>query len=381
VNAHAPEELYLDHNATSPMRIEAVEAMLPWLGPPANPSSIHPAGLRAKRAVDNAREQVAALVGARPSEIVFTSGATESNNLALRNSPVQRLVVSSIEHPSVLRTAQELARGSHRTVIVDPDGDGRVRPGRMLEAAPSGAALLSLMLANNETGVLNDVAALSSAHDFGALVHTDATQAAGRIAIDVDSLDVDLLSLSGHKFGGPQGVGVLYVRRGTQLAPHAQTGGGQERDRRGGTLNVAGIVGTGAAATAAAACLDADAAHTRQARDRFEQRVLAARAVVLGARSPRLPNTSLIAFPGAPADAVMAGAPHMAISHGSACSAGAPGPSHVLRAMGVPDELAECALRITFGPAHTPADADVAAATLVSAATRVLTHPDLGGVA
>jgi len=175
------------------------------------------------------------------------------------------------------------------------------------------------------------------------------------------------------------------VRRGIMLDSHAQTGGGQERDRRGGTLNVAGIVGAGAAATAAAKLLDADAARLRTVRDRFEQLVLAAglHAIVLGADSPRLSNTSLIAIPGAPADAVMAGTPHLAMSHGSACSAGAPGPSHVLRAMGVPDALADCALRLTFGPMNNLPDADAAAAAVVASAIRVLNHAshDLGGVA
>jgi cysteine desulfurase len=385
VNADAPEELYLDHNATSPMRHEAVEAMVPWLGRPANPASVHRAGVRAKQAIDNAREQVAGLIGARPSEIVFTSGATESNNLALRNAPVRLLVVSSIEHPSVLHTAHALAAAGRRTIKIDPDSDGRVPAGPMLAAARGDCALLSLMVANNETGVLNDVASMARAREAGALVHTDATQAAGRLQIDVEDLNVDLLSLSAHKFGGPQGVGVLYVRRGTELEPHAQTGGGQEGDRRGGTLNVAGIVGTGAAAVAATLSLETDAAHTRDLRDRFEQQMLAAdlSTVVLGAHAPRLPNTSLLAVPGAPAEAVMAGAPQIAMSHGSACSAGAPGPSHVLRAMRVPDELADSALRVTFGPTNTTGDADVAAAALIASATRVLAHarPHLGGVA
>lgn len=241
------------------------------------------------------------------------------------------------------------------------------------------------MLANNETGVLNDVAVLTRIRREGIVVHSDATQAAGRVPLDVDDLGVDLLSLSAHKFGGPQGVGVLYVRRGTELVAHAQTGGGQERDRRSGTLNVAGIVATGAAALAAAGALEDEAALVLSLRDRFEQLVLDAAlgAVVIGADSPRLQNTSLIAIPGAPADVVMAHAPHIVMSHGSACSAGAPGPSHVLRAMRVPDNVADCALRITFGPTNTPADADAAAAEIIAAATRVLqlTHDNLGGAA
>lgn len=385
VNADASEELYLDHNATTPMRPEAVEAMLRWLGRPANPSSVHAVGARAKQAVDSAREQVAALIGARPSEIVFTSGATEANNLALRNAPVRLFLVSALEHPSVLKTAKSLAVTGHSTVVVPPEPNGRVEASAMLSAASNDPALLSLMLANNETGVLNDVAAVGAGRPTGSFVHTDATQAAGRVPVDVDELRVDLLSLSAHKFGGPQGVGVLYVRRGIMLDSHAQTGGGQERERRGGTLNVAGIVGAGAAAMAAARALDTDAPRLRTIRDRFERVVLAAglHAIVIGADSPRITNTSLIAIPGAPADAVMAGTPQLAMSHGSACSAGAPGPSHVLRAMHVPDALADSALRVTFGPVNTLTDADAAAAAIVASATRVLNHArkDLGGVA
>ena len=386
VNTAAAEELYLDHNATTPMRHEAVEAMLPWLGQPANPASAHSAGRRAKLAVDAAREKVAALLGARPAEIVFTSGATESNNLALRNTPVGTLIVSATEHPSVLRTAEAMA-DQRRVIVIAPDASGQVPPTEVL-AALGGVddALVSVMLANNETGVLNDVQSISGSSDSRrALIHTDATQAAGRVPLDVDDLGVDLLSLSAHKFGGAQGVGILYVRRGTELSANAQTGGAQERDRRSGTLNVAGIVAAGAAAEAARSALESEPSRTRALRDRFEELILAAGidAVVLGSYAPRLPNTSLIAIPGAPADAVMASAPHLVISHGSACSAGAPGPSHVLRAMGVPDALAETALRITFGPTNTPADAEAAASAVVAAATRVahLTDKTLGGAA
>lgn len=379
------EELYLDHNATTPMRAEAVEAMLPWLGRPANPSSANSTGQRAKLAVDAAREQVAALIGARPAEIVFTSGATESNNLALRNAHADALIVSAIEHPSVLRTAEALA-ATHRVTVVAPDPSGKVPVPAVLEAlAGAGASLVSVMLANNETGVINDVAAVRGACAQSVLIHSDATQAAGRVPLDVDLLGVDMLSLSAHKFGGPQGVGVLYVRRGTHLGANAQTGGGQERDRRSGTLNVAGLVATGAAADAARTGLQVEAARTRALRDRFEELVLAAglHAVVLGADAPRLPNTSLIAIPGVPADAVIANVPHLVISHGSACSAGALGTSHVLRSMGIADPVAETALRFTFGPTNTPGDADAAAAAVATAAKRIAHHTNntLGGAA
>lgn len=359
--------------------------MLPWLGRPANPSSAQRAGQRARLAVEVAREQVAELIGARPTEIVFTSGATESNNLALRSATVDALVVSAIEHPSVLRTVETLAH-TVRVTVVAPDATGQVAAEEVLKVlGASGTGLASVMLANNETGVLNDVTAISRSRAQAILLHTDATQAAGRVPVDVDDLGVDLLSLSAHKFGGPQGVGVLYVRRGTRLTPQAQTGGGQERDRRSGTLNVAGIVALGAAADAARRGLESEAVRTRALRDRFEELVLAAGlgVVVIGGDAPRLPNTSLITIPDAPADAVMANAPHVVMSHGSACSAGAPGPSHVLRAMGLADAVAETALRITFGPTNTPADAETAAACVVAAATRVaqLTHDNLGGAA
>lgn len=385
VNTVAAEELYLDHNATTPMRAEAVEAMLPWLGQPANPSSAHSVGERASRAVETAREQIATLIGARRGEIVFTSGATEANNLALRNAIADTLVVSAIEHPSVLRTAEALAATGRGLLIIGPNEHGEVPTATVISTGPEERVLVSVMLANNETGVVNEVAGLARANP-GSVVHTDATQAAGRVRIDVDDLGVDLMSLSAHKFGGPQGVGVLYVRRGTKLAAHAQTGGGQERDRRSGTLNVAGIVAAGAAAEAATKALEAEAAHVRDLRDRFEQLVLDSglEAVVIGAGAGRrLPNTSLFAIPGATADAMISNASHIVMSHGSACSAGALGPSHVLSAMNVPDAIAECALRVTFGLTNTRGDADTAASAVIAAATRVLqlAHNNLGGAA
>jgi cysteine desulfurase len=243
------------------------------------------------------------------------------------------------------------------------------------------------MVANNETGVVNDLPELASTarsimRDI--VIHTDATQAVGRIPCRVDDLTVDLLSLSAHKFGGPQGVGALYVRRGTSNLP-IQTGGGQESGRRAGTLNVAGIVGLGAAARLALTDMTAYSDHTSQLRNLFESEVLAAcpEAVVIGEAAIRLPNTSLIAIPGAIADAVLTSMPLVAASHGSACAAGALGPSQVLRAMGVPDDIAECALRFSFGPENTGADARTAAAQLTASARRIrglLTSP-LGGVA
>ena len=353
--------IYLDHNATAPLRPEVREAMLPFLGPPANPSSAHREGAGARSAVETARAQVAALVGAVPAEIVFTSGATEANNLALRGTATGRgIVTTAIEHASVLETAR--AVGAPVTVV-PVDGEGRVDAERVVAACDAATRLVSVGLANGEVGSVAPVAAIAAGlRGRGILLHSDAVQAAGRIPVDVGALGVDLLSLSAHKLGGPAGIGALWVRRGVELAAQA-TGGPQERGRRAGTENVAAIVGFGVAAARAGAELAASAA----AQARLVERLWTGlRARVPGvvrngpAAGPRLPNTVNVSFPGAAGESllVLLDLAGVAVSLGSACAAGAAEPSHVLLAMGRDRAAARSGVRFSLGPFTTTADVD-----------------------
>ncbi len=277
--------VYLDHNATTPVDERVLDAMLPFLrGEFGNPSSLHWFGQRARAAVEEARERVARLVGAAPAEIVFTASGSESDNMALRGvaakatTPRRRLVVSAIEHHAVLNCAKALQGEGWPIAIVGVSEAGRVELADLAAELDDTVALVSLMLANNETGVVQPVAeAARLARARGALVHCDAVQAAGKLALDVRTLEVDLLTLSAHKLYGPKGVGCLFVRRGTPMAPLVR-GGGQERNRRAGTENVAGIVGFGAAATLALDSLAAEASRIAALRDRLEERLLGRRA-------------------------------------------------------------------------------------------------------
>lgn len=346
--------VYLDYNATVPLRPTVVEAMAAALRETGNPSSVHRFGRAARRAVEMAREAVGAMVGAEGARVVFTAGGTEANNLALA-APGRRLLVSAVEHESVLRPAGDAAR-----IPVDPAGVVDLTAlERMLAGAPP--ALVAVMLANNETGVIQPVAEVARiAHAHGALVHCDAVQAAGKIAIDWAALGVDSLALSAHKLGGPQGVGALIVADAVELRP-MQRGGGQERGLRAGTENVAGIVGFGLAAEIAARELDAMVDIARL-RDDIETRVMRAvpAAAVLGGSARRLPNTSCLAMPGVAAETqVMAlDLAGIAVSAGSACSSGKVKASHVLAAMGVAEAVAGSAIRVSVGWGSTPADAD-----------------------
>jgi len=358
---------YLDWNASAPLRVEARAALSGAFALTGNPSSVHHEGRAARQMVEEARGAVAALVGAEARNVIFTAGGTEANALALTPShhagprrPFDRLLVSAIEHPSVLAGGRFAPAGVEK-IPVDPSGVvdlGALE--RRLEALGDQRALVSLMAANNETGVIQPVAqAAEIVHRNGGLLHVDAVQAAGRIALDIAALGADLLTLSAHKIGGAQGAGALVKRdESLQIDPLIR-GGGQERGSRAGTENVAAIAAFGAAAAAANANLAAESAYMAKLRDRLEAG-LRADAVIFGAAAARLPNTSLAAMPGARAETLVIGfdLDGVAISSGSACSSGKVAPSHVLAAMGVPAELARGAIRVSIGPATTEAEID-----------------------
>lgn len=334
---------YLDHNATSPLRPAAFDAMVEALRAGGNPSSVHTAGRKARAIVDRARREVASLVGARATETIFTSGGTEANNLALAGTGRRRVLVSAIEHDSVRQAVPQAE-------ILPVDGDGVLDLAALERAlaAPAEPALVSVMLANNETGVLQPIAEIVRlAQAAGALVHCDAVQGAGKVPVDFRGLGVDYLSLSAHKLGGPTGVGALVVRNGAPFSTDRR-GGGQESNRRAGTENVSGIAGFGAAASEAASGLDVSGF-----RDRLELALvqIAAGANVFGARASRIGNTTCISMPGVPAETqVMAlDLAGVCISAGAACSSGKVQRSPVLEAMGVPAAEAACAIRISLG--------------------------------
>ena len=369
---------YLDHNATSPVRAEVRAAMEHALTAGGNPSSVHGAGRAARAAVERAREQVAALAGARAQDVIFTSGGTEANALALcgavqgaaeAGARITRLFVSAIEHDSVLANAAALAERVPgvrlEQIPVTPDGVINLEALRVLLREGKGRALVAVMAANNETGVIQplaDVATLLKEHE--GYLFVDAVQAAGKIALDASA---DYVSLSAHKIGGPQGVGALIVREGAPLAAMI-LGGGQERGHRAGTENVAGIAGFGAAASVATM-------QTTTWRGCFESelKAIAPELVIFGDDASRLPNTSNFALPGVAAEtAVMAlDLDGVMVSSGSACSSGKVRPSHVLRAMGVSEAMASCALRVSFGWNSSEADVDAALASISHLLTRV----------
>jgi cysteine desulfurase len=356
---------YLDHNATTRLDERVLEAMLPYLsGPYANASSLHRFGRAARDAVEHARTQVAALVGAQPGEVVWTSGGTESNNLAIKGVAAidaGRLLYGATEHPAVMEAAESLAaqRGVEAIVV---DCDGRVdwpRFEQQLAAGP--VALVALMRANNETGVIQDVAhAARLVHAAGARFHVDAVQAAGKIALDFAALGADLMSLSSHKLHGPKGIGALLRRADVDLWP-LHHGGPQERGLRGGTENVAAIVGFGAAAELAQHEWQARARHTLELRQRLEAGLRALPGVqIFGDRVERLPNTVQFAVPGFDGEALLMQLDRrgFAVSSGSACASGKDEPSHVLLAMGVAPETARGAIRVSLGVTNIAAEVD-----------------------
>ena len=371
--------VYLDHNATTPLDPRVLDAMLPFLRDDyGNPSSLHWFGQRARGAVEEARARVAELVGADPAEIVFTSGGSESDNAALRGAtakakpPRSGIVCTAIEHHAVLNTAKALRDEGRPVAIVRVGEGGAVDLEELAASVGETTALVSVMLANNETGVLQPVAeAARLAHARGALVHCDAVQGAGKVVVDVRALGVDLLTLSAHKIYGPKGVGCLYVRRGTPLAALVR-GGGQERNRRAGTENVAGVVGFGAAAALARESLPADAVRVAALRDRLEARLLAIPGARRNGEGPRVPNTTNVSFEGVEAEGLLIALDleGIAVSTGAACAAGGVEPSHVLRAMGLPPERVESSLRLSLGRATTEPDVDHAADVVAAVVAR-----------
>ena len=362
--------VYFDYNATTPPAAEVVEAVTrasrDLFG---NASSVHHFGQQAKAAVDEARSAVAQLVNGDPSEVVFTSGGTESDNFAIRGaaealepSGRRHLVASAIEHEAVLNTCKALARRGWQTTSIPVPQSGLVDAERVRETLTEHTALVSVMHANNEIGTVQPIAAIAAiAHERGALFHTDAVQSAGKLRIDVRTLDVDLLSVSAHKFNGPKGVGALWIKRGTRMLP-ILTGGKHERNRRAGTENVPAIVGLGVAARLAADKVAAESFRVGALRDRLEQGILASvlGTAVNGERGSRVPNTTNISFDRVEAESLLIALDleGIAVSTGSACSSGTLEPSHVLRAMGFPPHRTQNSLRFSLGTFSNDAEVD-----------------------
>ena len=371
--------VYMDANATTPLVPEVLDAMRPFfLERFGNASSIHREGQHARAAVEHARESVAALIHARPSELVFTSGGTESDNLALFGnlSPGEHLITSAIEHSAVLHAAQELERRGIAVTYLPCDSAGLISPSSLAAAIRPNTRLVSIMFANNETGVLQPAAEFAAlAHQHGALFHIDAVQAAGKHPVDVTALGCDLLTLSAHKIHGPQGVGALFVRRDVRLSPLFY-GGTHERQRRAGTENVPGIVGFGLAASLAHQWLAANGpAQLAALRDDLESGILAAvpGTGVNGAGAQHVCNTTNIYFDFVEAEALLIALDlkGLAVSGGSACQSGATEPSHVLRAMGLSDARARASLRFSLSRLTTADDVAFALDILPDAVARL----------
>ncbi len=369
------EPIYLDHNATTPLLPEALDAMLPYLrGRYGNPSSQHAYGQAARKAVEQAREQVAALIGATADEIVFTSGGTESNNLAVRgtveaHADRRHVVTCNVEHSAVGVVCNWLEGRGCRVTRVPVQATGRVRAEDAIAAFEDGTLLVTIMHANNETGVLQPVGEIGrAAREKGVLVHTDAAQSAGKVRVNVDELSVDLLSVAAHKLYGPKGVGALYIRKGTAVSPFS-LGGTHERGLRPGTENVASIVGFGVACAAAARDAEWLEELLGMMRARLWER-LRAQVPGIGLNGDpegRVPNTLNVRFPGVTGPALLAATPEVAASTSAACRDGADVASAVILAMGVPHEEAMGSVRLSLGRHTTDAEVDRAADALASA--------------
>jgi cysteine desulfurase len=362
------EFIYLDNNATTPLDPAVIEEMLPfWTKYYGNPSSGYAFAARARKAIDLARERLAALLGCEPSEIVFTSGGTESNNAVIHSAPQfeprgKHVLTSAVEHSAVLGPCQDLEKRGCAVTFLGVDRHGNVDLAELEAAIRPETALVSMMWANNETGVLFPVEKIAEiCHRKGVLFHTDAVQAVGKIPIRVRNMAFNFLSLSAHKFHGPKGVGALYVNRRTRFSPLI-VGGGQENGRRGGTENVASIVGLGKAAELAAKYLEEGKCSVRSMRDRFEKAILesVSGASVNGADALRIPNTSSLSFEGieSPAALLLLDRQRICCSAGSACKTGSQEASHVLRAMNPNGDDARRSLRFSFGRFNTEAEMD-----------------------
>lgn len=356
---------YFDHNATTALDARVLEAMLPFLAKQhGNPTSRHSAGRVARQAIDQAREQVAAAVGAHPSQVVFTSGGTEADNLAIQGiaaalTPTQ-IAVSAVEHPAVTRPAQSLRSRGWQLASIAVDADGRLDLDSLQAVLRQPTALVSVMAANNETGVLQDIPAIAeSAHRNGALLHTDAVQALGKLPLDFEALGAQAMSLSAHKINGPQGAGALVLDKRVDLRPLLY-GGGQEKGLRSGTENIAAIVGFGLACELAQRELSQRTATSLQLRERLEQGLRALGAVIFGERAPRLANTSFFAFPNVEGETLVMALDRkgFAVASGSACSSDSTEPSHVLLAMGVEPTLARGAVRVSLGAGNSMAEVE-----------------------
>ncbi len=372
----SPMRVYFDYNATTPMAPEVAEAVA-RIGRDVfgNPSSVHHFGQQAKAVLDETRSAVAALVDGDPSEVVFTSGGTEADNLAIRGAALalepsarRHIVASAIEHEAVLNTFKALARRGWKTTLVPVAESGIVDLNRIREAVTPDTALVSVMHANNEIGTIQpvkDIAAI--AHEHGALVHTDAVQSAGKIPLSARALGVDLLAISGHKFNGPKGVGALWIKRGTRLES-ILTGGKQERNRRGGTEPAPAIGGLGVAARLARAKLEAEGVRLAALRDRLEAGILTSvpGTAVNGDPARRVPNTTNISFDRIEAESLLIALDleGIAVSTGSACSSGTLEPSHVLRAMGFPAHRTQNSLRFSLGLYSSEEEVDRVVSTL-----------------
>ena len=347
--------VYLDYNATTPIRPEILSLVAKAMGEVGNSSSVHRFGQAARKYIEDARAQVASLCHVTPEQVIFTSGATESNNTILHGYRDQSVLISAIEHPAIIQSAPHAVH-----IPVTPDGLVDIEAYKKLLAEKS-PALVSIMTVNSETGVIQPIKELAQlAHDAGALFHTDAVQAAGRIEINMDDMGVDYMSLSAHKMAGPQGVGAIVVRKGLET-PKLMHGGGQEKNCRAGTHNTAGIAGMGLAAEIAKNNIDTYA-DIQKLRDHLEAEIkkISNKAVIYGENAPRVGNTCNVGLPGVPAQTQMMqlDLEGIAVSSGSACSSGSFKPSHVLTAMGLSETQAKSALRISIGYATTRADID-----------------------
>lgn len=355
--------IYLDYNATTPCDPRVIQKMLPFFGEVyGNPSNgLHIQGRKSAKAVDSAREQVAELIGARSNEIIFTSGATESNNLAIlgivrmrQNGKRKRIVTCVVEHKAVLLPCEKLKENRFDVVLLSVDKNGKVSIDEARRAISDETLLVSIQGANNEVGTIQPIKELAEiAHQHGAFFHCDAAQAVGKIQVNVAEFGVDLLSMSAHKLYGPKGVGALYVRGGSNSIPMEPIwyGGGQENGLRSGTTNAPGIVGLGEACILAKSELEDDFARIQEIRNQIEAQITSQilSAQINGKEVDRLPNTSSLTFPGIDADALILNAPDIMIGTGSACTSGAVEPSHVLTSMGITRDNAESTVRISLG--------------------------------